>query len=702
MNGSSSMIRVPPAIRALGIVSLMLAVLSASCTKKGEIPPDATKGTPTQKTEVRSVSEWKYQSAPHASTAVIFVHGIFGHSDLTWRRPGMKSLFDYLHEQPAVGEHVDIFTFAYPSHIALGGSQTIQEAAKQLISDLKFYGASSYQNLVFVAHSMGGLVVLRALQLDQQEDLIAKTPLLVFYSAPMEGAEIAKVADYVLDNPGLKDMMPDTLASHNTLLEAIEIDWKQRDAKLRPVIACGYEIVQTKGVVVVGKPSSTRYCDNLSIAISEDHLGVVKPTDAEHASVKLLVNALLEVLPEPGAKRYELPDFSAEGGKYTFILNQARRSARLVNRMKTKLRFTFSNPNGADLILLPGDAPRIVEGLGQENLEFGLLFTAEKDEYLVKLAIEGEGELDILVKIPDMPAMRARQSDLINRVFTKLEGAVERAALTSPGSWEISGGPSSDATKVDATIALVTGVRDAILEANPKATESMQWVLAADLLTAANWPELASLALKNSVREAPGVANLSAVQRLETYLAHRTGTQRILSKSGALPVPSAEDEQAFASSSAKFISLANQSRASTVADKLKTSSELSAYGYRLAGDVKIAKGDVQGAIGEYKQAKFVMPELQMKERINSVRLIETRPDVEKNPQINFDNEKYNKQIEELLRNDKELRGPSLDKTRQDSLKHIEEAARKMSAERAILNGRSEIAQPADLKDSSRK
>jgi pimeloyl-ACP methyl ester carboxylesterase/uncharacterized protein YigE (DUF2233 family) len=233
----------------------------------------------------------KSPPANKSPTLVLFIHGIFGDTIGTWKKPGKPSLPDYLVQLPEFSQGYDTFAFGYASDLLRNGSFSIPEAAKALKSDWDYYQFEKYQRVVIVAHSMGGLVAVEALS--TFADMRAKVPLLVTFATPYSGSQVALLGAKLLENPGLVDMLPRDKG--NGFITSLANRWKELKEKDKstPIIKCAYETVPIPSIGLIVPPSSSSgLCDGPADAIAEDHLGIVKPPDNSHSSLKILVNAL--------------------------------------------------------------------------------------------------------------------------------------------------------------------------------------------------------------------------------------------------------------------------------------------------------------------------------------------------------------------------------------------------------------------------
>lgn len=95
---------------------------------------------------------------------LVFVHGVGGDPNKTW-----KSFFRVLKADKVLGDW-DVLNYGYGGTplIGFGKSTTLETEAKKFVSTLNLNDISNYKNMVIVAHSVGGLLVQRAI-LDSEE-----------------------------------------------------------------------------------------------------------------------------------------------------------------------------------------------------------------------------------------------------------------------------------------------------------------------------------------------------------------------------------------------------------------------------------------------------------------------------------------------------------------------------------------------------
>lgn len=218
-------------LRAIALGALILASVTAGCERGGE--PEGTSATPPAKEYVNDTDpQWVSRSTPNAKVAVVFIHGLTGGTLETWTSANGKTFFELLKATEGVGRQVDVFAFGFTSNMLKSGSLDVREAANKLHESLKFNKVLDYPGIVFVGHSMGGLVALRYLV--NHRELLNKVPTIVLFATPQEGAQIASVGKYVLNNDATRQLIP---LDGNDFLKILNDDW--RSLPERPKVVCG-------------------------------------------------------------------------------------------------------------------------------------------------------------------------------------------------------------------------------------------------------------------------------------------------------------------------------------------------------------------------------------------------------------------------------------------------------------------------------
>ena len=148
---------------------------------------------------------------------IIFVHGLGGNAYKTWcwNRDEANFWPAWLAEEEGL-ESYRIFTFGYNSDFKGAGTNlNVIDFAKglltQMLTSSGYRGRQSTpigkQSIIFVAHSLGGLVVKKAYILGRSDDnfaeIVSKVHGIIFLATPHRGASYAKILNNILSSAPL-------------------------------------------------------------------------------------------------------------------------------------------------------------------------------------------------------------------------------------------------------------------------------------------------------------------------------------------------------------------------------------------------------------------------------------------------------------------------------------------------------------------
>ena len=219
--------------------------------------------------------------------AIVFIHGFSGSFANTW------ALFPTLVGTQVALNDWDILSLGYSTSL-LPDIRSVWSAdpdlpilAIHLSTRLEMMPLAQYASLALVAHSMGGLVVQRAL-LDSP-DLVPRVEHLVFFGTPSNG--LTKAGFFAFLKPQLRNM-----AAHGEFVRALRREWTARFDDTPPFRLLA--VAGDRDQFVPPESSLHPFAPRFRRVVAGDHLSMIKATDAKTESVSLLV-AALSARPEP-------------------------------------------------------------------------------------------------------------------------------------------------------------------------------------------------------------------------------------------------------------------------------------------------------------------------------------------------------------------------------------------------------------------
>ena len=315
---------------------------------------------------------------------IVFVHGVFGDPSLTWTNRSGVSWPDLIKDDERFRDFT-VAAYRYDTPF-LHRTSSIEEIAARLLRQLEDEGVfRKYNEIYFIAHSMGGLVVKRVLvdlNRPTQTAKLRKIKAVLFISTPAQGAEMAEVGSWLSVNPQLRDMQP---ADFNTFLQTLENQWqnllRDRRSELSPQSFCAHETKPTHGIMIVSRVYAATLCDQNSFPVDEDHANIVKPSGTESdiyvwARARILDTSILARGPRLEYSLWKTPHsyrpgLNVEGvewkenyREYEFTVRNPSKTERVVD---LRLRFEFPWPTIVSRLV------------SQEGCE-GLAFAGGEDE----------------------------------------------------------------------------------------------------------------------------------------------------------------------------------------------------------------------------------------------------------------------------------------------------------------------------------
>jgi len=214
--------------------------------------------------------------------AIVLVHGFTGDTRATW-----ANFVDLLLAEPGI-KSWDLFGIGYPSSLRIdvpnlwAADPDIKKLSLGLTTTLSQSPFSEYKKIAIAAHSMGGLVVERAL-LDNKK-LAERISHLFLFGAPSGG--LSKARPFVSLKRQIRDMESD-----GPFITSLRRDW---DAGFpRPMKFFFRTVAGDRDEFVPASSSIEPFPDEFRAVVPGNHLEIVKPVNSQHQSFALVVDALV-------------------------------------------------------------------------------------------------------------------------------------------------------------------------------------------------------------------------------------------------------------------------------------------------------------------------------------------------------------------------------------------------------------------------
>ncbi|MGC3987189.1 MAG: hypothetical protein QM777_21955 [Pseudorhodoferax sp.] len=275
-------------------------------------------------------------------SVIVFVHGIFSNSVSCWSSKNGE-YWPALVEQDTRFNSLSIYLGGYYTDFS-SGIYRVSDAANELLSSLRTSDTEGRapllekRNILFVAHSTGGLIV--RYMLDRFEEQFAKKAIgLVLLASPSRGSAWSNRVAWLRDLYGNK--MAGQLARDNDFIVDLDARFADLVASKRIPGMVGLDAFESKFIIpgivtnsthVVSAQDSASYFGAYRIVPNSDHFSIAKPQSLRDAPHQLLLE-FYETVFIPSLRR-------AADGK----LGSRLIAATLLKAWKTKIReLVFAN-----------------------------------------------------------------------------------------------------------------------------------------------------------------------------------------------------------------------------------------------------------------------------------------------------------------------------------------------------------------------
>ena len=385
------------------------------------------------------------RSRPGCDRAVVFLHGFSGSRDDTWDR--LPSLLGSLIED------WDIYTLGYattflPDFLGVWSADAdLPNLAIALTTQASIEPLSGYGSLAVVAHSMGGLVVQRALLDDA--GLVDRTRKVILFGTPSAG--LRKASWLAFWKRQLRNM-----AESSEFITTLRQDWA---ARFEPEPSFDLRVVAgEQDRFVPPKSSLGPFPRKFRHVVSGDHLSMVRPIDTDSPSVRFLRSALsdeplADETTAPLTLAAEIPDFTALD-----VINASGNdmSQRDVVRAALALERTGKRDEAMALLQRYQELGTDVQGTLAGRIK--RMWLENEDQGFAQHAVDLYAEaLDVALEAKDVGQVYYHSINVAFLefvAFDRLERAQEMAALALENASLAGGDAWSVATQAEANLYL--------------------------------------------------------------------------------------------------------------------------------------------------------------------------------------------------------------------------------------------------------
>lgn len=273
-------------------------------------PPNPTTSDPSPPFP-DGIKEW--HDCPDAAVDICFIHGLTGNRDSTWTVSRQSTPWPTILLPPKL-PRARLLTWGYDAYFvqaSVASRNRLTDHAMNLLIDLTNHRAScdaSGRPLIFVAHSLGGLVCKEAILLSRNNpeahlcNVFKHTAGIMFMGTPHRGSWMADWMKIPASGLGVlkstNKSLLQVLETDDQLLESIQVKFwsmvrEQRESGRRLEITCFFEELPLPVVgQVVSKVSATLE-GYTSVSVHANHMDMVKFRTENDNGFRRLVGDLI-------------------------------------------------------------------------------------------------------------------------------------------------------------------------------------------------------------------------------------------------------------------------------------------------------------------------------------------------------------------------------------------------------------------------
>ena len=242
---------------------------------------------------------------PGNTSVVVFIHGLSGDARNTWFNNEGKAYWPELIKKDDTLRKFDVYVVDYYSPL-LSRAGTIEEVTSQVFQELVDRNIfRDYTSLVFITHSLGGLIaknILVKLNTPGNVEKLRQVRAIIYIGTPAQGTDKASFASWLTLNRQVRDLGS---ADSNTFLQALENNWRTlireriNSRAKYPQAFCAYETLPTAGAMIVSRTNASTWCDSDFQGMGYNHIDLVKPASRTVPRYEWTKARILDVFSEP-------------------------------------------------------------------------------------------------------------------------------------------------------------------------------------------------------------------------------------------------------------------------------------------------------------------------------------------------------------------------------------------------------------------
>jgi hypothetical protein len=284
---SPQLLRVPRTARTIFITALAAFTLGCAGIANA-LAQDAPPVFVVRAHSAHLGPEGGYLKDRNSSRVLVFVHSFGSAPDADFRCDGNHNWPEMIAgDLDPLLSSTDVYVLGYPEPPRRGkGAVAALEAS--LVDRMAAAGIfSHHQDVVFVAHAMGGLLIQQVLEQNSQSDWIHRVRAVFLFGAPQGSAKLAGLGRYIDADPRLKQIEGN---GNNFILHPEAPLWSGIPH------LCAYETVSEDGFSSVDYERNTRGCTDRR-AIPANRANIVKPCQVTDAAYTYLDEKLHSLFP---------------------------------------------------------------------------------------------------------------------------------------------------------------------------------------------------------------------------------------------------------------------------------------------------------------------------------------------------------------------------------------------------------------------